>query len=338
MEVLNFLIYIPCHSDILAAIKQGKDARSQFQAWLKINSDSRIELKLILSINSYQATEEEKKFCEQVFDKIIDYESSFLADVNISQGFMVALLEKPKYFWLLSTNDYLQPSAIATILDGFEEDCELDLIAINGSGLEGSFYESEILNPPRSQMSYGVISGVIYNFEKMWSFFNSAPFLPWTGWSQLSVIEGAIRVRGYLKIRTFPHFLIYTQNERSTKESGKYYAHSFYGMLLLGVTFETKKRDRNKFIRSFIFRNFYNINLYSRDVSLGRLIDPENYLRWNQILAEALIKSTDPITHLSYLILKRINFVKFEKIRILKLVKRRLDSFRNMRTNLDLRR
>jgi hypothetical protein len=327
---MNFLIYIPCHSDIESASKQGNVIRSQFEDWNK-RADSKVNLKLVLSINSYQATKDELLTANEIFDEVRDFRSVFLADVNISQGFLVALLEKPKYFWLLSSNDFIQPKAIGLILDKLTENEDLDILATNGSGLEGKFTESEVLNPPRSQMSYGLISSVIYNVDTMGEFFNYAPFFSWTGWTQLSVLQGALRTVGTLQVVTIPHSLIYSQNERPIQESGKVYAHSFFGMLILGSIFETSTSEKTKYIRRFVRGNFYNFNLYSRKNRSREIISKRSYLSWNQPIAEAIIRKNTPLTYLVYLILRGINFHRFESIQFLRRIKSLFD--KEMRKN-----
>jgi hypothetical protein len=321
---MNFLIYIPCHSDIENAFKQGDVIRSQFEEWNN-SAVSKINLKLVLSINSYMATDDEILTANKIFDEVKDYQGVFLADVNISQGFLTALLEKPKYFWLLSTNDFIQPKAIGLILDKLTENQDLDILATNGSGLEGKFNESEVLNPPRSQMSYGLISSVIYNVDTMGKFFNYAPFFSWTGWSQLSVLQGALRSEGTLQVVTIPHFLIYSQNERPIQESGRVYAHSFFGMLILGSIFEITTSEKRKYIRRFIRGNFYNIHLYSRKNQSREIISSDNYLFWNQRIAEAIIKKSAPLSYIVYLVLRGISFHRFESIQPLKRLKHSFD-------------
>ena len=321
---MNFLIYIPCHSDIEHAFKQGIVIRSQFEDWNK-SADSKVKLKLVLSINSYLATDDEILSAEGIFDEVRDFGGVFLADVNISQGFLVALLEKPKFFWLLSSNDFIQPKAIGIILDKLTENEDIDILATNGSGLEGIFTESEVLNPPRSQMSYGLISSVIYNVDTMGEFFNYAPFFSWTGWAQLSVLQGALRGHGTLQVVTIPHFLIYSQNERPIQESGRAYAHSFFGMLILGSIFETTNSEKRKYIRKFIRGNFYNIQLYSRKNRSREIISKRSYLSWNQPMAESIIKKNTPLTYLMYFILRGINFHRFESIQALRRLKSLFD-------------
>ena len=249
----------------------------------------------------------------------------------------MALLERPKYFWLLSTNDFIQPGAVKIILDKLQESPQIDLLAMNGSGLEGIFSETAVLNPPRSQMSYGVISGVVYDFEKIGMYFNYAPFFPWTGWSQLSVLEAALRSRRVLQIATVPHFKIYRQNERSTRESGAYYAHSFFGMLILGSIFEFKDSAKRSFIRNYVWRNFYNIGLYSRNNRASEIISSESYLSWNQLVAESIIRRYTPMTYLLYLLFRRVKFYEVERFVLLKKWKQFFDKRMNGNNSLNMK-
>jgi hypothetical protein len=332
---MDFLIYIPCHSDIEQAFKQGKVVRSQFNDWNK-SAERAVNLKLVLSINSYFPSEDELLTAKGIFDEVRDLGGVFLADANISQGFLVALLEKPKYFWLLSANDFIQPRAVELILKKLSLNVNLDILATNGSGLEGEFTESEVLNPPRSQMSYGLISSVIYNVETMGRFFSYAPFFPWTGWSQLSVLQGALRSQGALRVVTLPHFKIYSQNERSIEESGKHYAHSFYGMLILGSIFEIEASAKRRYIRRYLWGNFYNINLYSRKNSSREIISSEHYLFWNQTLAESIIKKFTPVTYVAYLILRKTSFHRIESFQVTKGLKSFFDKAMRKKSELNL--
>jgi hypothetical protein len=139
------------------------------------------------------------------------------------------------------------------------------------------------------------------------------------------VLQGALRCQGTLEVVTIPHFLIYSQKERSIQESGRAYAHSFFGMLILGSIFEISASEKKKYLRKFIKGNFYNLHLYSRKKRSREIISSTNYLFWNQSIAEAIIKKSIPLTYLAYLILRGINFHRFESIQVLKKLKRLYD-------------
>jgi hypothetical protein len=309
---MKFLVYIPCHDDFGQALIQAKELRDQFKNIDDLSLKQNFELTLVLSVNDYSPTVEQMEIANTLFNQVICYGSNFLADVNISQGFLVALQQKANIFWLLSTNDTLKPGALHLILTQFFYQPGLDLVAINGSGLDYSFFETGVINPPRSKFSYGVISGVVYNLRRISSYFSVGPFFPWTGWSQLAVIQSAMIGEGGLRIHTLPHNQIYIQSERSLPESGQAYAHSFYGMIILGFISEKKSKYARRFLRKYIFANFYNFHLFTRiNPQNSNFVSKENYLLWNQTIAESIIKANTPI---SYLALKFFQNIPFEKL------------------------
>lgn len=85
--------------------------------------------------------------------------------------------------------------------------------------------------------------------------------------------------------------------------------------ILYWVIFLLKPRKKNKFVRSYIFRNTFNILLYRRKtVQTNQVIDPDNYLAWNQDIAEAMIKYTSLLLYFYYSVVSRMPFWFFAKI------------------------
>lgn len=147
-----------------------------------------------------------------------------------------------------------------------------------------------VIHPAMKKYSFDLISGVVYNFESMRKFFNSAPFFIWTKWSQLSVIKNAINQNGSLDIPTINTFKIYKQIRINRDKLAYKYGHSFYRYILLGYIFSNNKK-RIKFVREYIFKNTFAISLYRRkSVATNLVIDPSQYLIWNRDLAERLVK------------------------------------------------
>ena len=144
---------------------------------------------------------------------------------------------------------------------------------------------------------------------------NVANFFIWTGWSQLSVIQNAINQKNGLKIRTINTFEIYKQRQTPVEKLSHKYGHSFYGYLILGFVFAKTKKDKKRFIRTYIQSNTFNILLYKRDTfQTNNVIDPDNYLAWNQDIAEAIIKHTSLLYYCYYYLISKLPFWFFTKI------------------------
>jgi hypothetical protein len=314
----KFLVYIPVHSDFLQGIEQAQILRSEFKSIQHLGKYLNLELIIVTSVNAYDPTQNEILKAESIFNEVIYYGKHLLADINIAQGFTYALRKHSDYLWVLSTNDKLIHGSLELILDSIVTDQSIDLIAINGSGLNSIFEESGIINPPRTKFSYGVISGVIYRQSKFEKYFNVAPFLAWTGWSHLAVLESAFKNLGRLKVRTIPHTSIYTQNERELRELKDVYGHGFFGMLIIGFLMEKSHKTARKYLRSYVFRNFYLIHLFSRDWNreFGLVVN-ENYLSWNQSIAESILKSKVPFTYTIYKVFESMPFENFQKNKVL---------------------
>lgn len=113
----KFLVVIPCHSDMNEALIQARELRKQFNSNSSQDILFHIQLKLLLLVNAHTPTHEEMSEAELEFDKVIYFGENWLADVNISQGFIAALEEKPEYLWILSANDHINPNAWMNIVE-----------------------------------------------------------------------------------------------------------------------------------------------------------------------------------------------------------------------------
>lgn len=326
----SILVYIPCHTDFHEALDQAKRLRKDFEIYQTGSKFLFDRLDIVVSINHFEPEFKDKIYAESLCNKVYYYGNALLADVNISQGFIEALHQKPDIFWLLSANDTLIDGALIHILQEFEKDPDLDLIVANSFDFSGSFYESEILNPQPISYHYGLISGVIYRTKKVIRFFNTAPFFPWTGWSQLAVIQSAMKGNGMLKISTLPIELLFRMPEREIQHNAKIYAHSFLGGLIQTLIFEKSDKSKRKFLRNFVFKNFYLIHFFSQRDRINdkeiEIISSKHYLSWNRIIAESLIKSYTPFTHLWYKFFKQIPFENMASNRFLLKIKKILKS------------
>jgi hypothetical protein len=318
------LVYIPCHSDFVAALSQIKRLREDFEVYSS-NSERRFKrLIVILSVNSFVPEISDTDFANNLCDEVIYFGDVLLADVNISQGYLMALRYRPEIFWMLSVNDRIIEGSITRLLFEMECDDGLDLIITTPKR------HSEKLPLQDINSVNGVISGVIYRTENLIQFFNVAPFFSWTGWSQLMVVHAALNFHGSLNALFIDQSTIFLQTERSMKTNGAVYAHSFSGDLIQKFLFSKNDSQRRSTLRKFIRSNYYKIHLYSerdkhqRDKS--KLVDPEHYLSWNSLISESLLKSYTPIIYLLYKILKKIPFENFAGNNFVRRVKARLHS------------
>jgi len=322
---MKLLVFIPCHTDFPQAINQAAEVRRQFEDLPQDASNSSLQIEIIVSVNAYEPTLSEKNLAEKSCDSVFYNGTGYLADVNISKGYLLALEKKPELLWLLSTNDKLMPNAIKKIFSAFTENSSIDLL-VTSLGKDEFFLEKQIIDPARTGFSYGLISAVVYRLERIFPYLHNGPFMAWTGWSQLAVMQTAMDSLGGLTVRAIPFEDVYQQRERDLASAGKHYAHSIYGMLILGVILKKSRSSSKKFVRKFIFSNFYVWHLFSRKWKYSKqLVGKEDYLAWNQVIAESLIWKNSPATYLFYSMLKRIPFENFSDNKSIIRIKRLFD-------------
>jgi hypothetical protein len=322
---MKVLVYIPCHSDFEIALNQVKKVRESFDRFKHKPNGHNINIEIIVSVNAYLPTNSEKELAEQICEKVIYNGAGLLADINIANGYLVALNEKPDILWLLSTNDDLVENAVENILNEFVEDNTIDLL-VTSLELNQTFIEKQIIDPGRTGFSYGLISGVVYRLERLFPYLHNGPFMAWTGWSQLAVMQSAMDGLDGLKVKAIPFELVYQQRERDLISAGRHYAHSIYGMLILGIILKPSNYAARKYIRKYVLNNFYAWHLFSREWKYtGQLITGENYLAWNQKIAESLIYKSSPLTFIFYKFAKLIPFEKLSQIKSIIFIKRKFD-------------
>ena len=326
---MKFLIYIPCHSDFELALVQARKVRKGFEDFLLQTKDTSLNLQIILSVNAYIPTSTEEELAKSLFDRVIYNGLGYLGDLNISNGFLVALDEKPDLFWILSSNEELVDGAINNIITEFIKNPSIDLLVTSLYNNE-IVNEKQILDPTKAGTSYGLISGVVYRLERISPYLHNGPFMAWTGWSQLAVIQSAMDSLNGISVKYIPFNLIYTQKERELHEMRSAYAHSIYGMLILGSTFKLSKKEAKKFIVLYVFKNFYRWSLYNREWNyLGQLVEGKNYLSWNQPIAEALIRKKSITTYYFYQLFKIISFKRLYNVTFFIVLKRKFDKILN---------
>ena len=107
-----------------------------------------------------------------VCDSVLYNGSGYLADVNISKGFLIALENKPDLLWLLSANDNLKPNALKSIFNAFIENDSIDLL-VTSLNLDQVFVEKQIIDPAKTGFSYGLISAVVYRLERIFPYLHN---------------------------------------------------------------------------------------------------------------------------------------------------------------------
>lgn len=308
----QILIYIPCHSDFEQAINQARSLRINFTKLLNYEDLESWELVLVLAINDYSMDVTQKSFAYELFDEIIDFDSVFLFDANICGGFLYALKTKPNYFWILSTNDIVNSKALNCIFEEINKYPTFDLIVANKSKSYKKFTESHDGRLFDGDHHFGLISGVIYNFDSIGKYFNSAPFFLWTGWGHLSVIYNAIKSKKELEIISIPESDLFFQEIENNLDNRSYYSHSYFGSLILQELMQKDTRSKRKLIRKFILRNFHLHAYFSRSekssYDFTNIINKEHYLGFNIEIAESMIRSKTPFFYIVYLVLKKIRF------------------------------
>jgi hypothetical protein len=322
---MRVLVYIPCHSDFDFAVVQAKKVNNNFDFFKKSHNLQDLHLNIILSVNAYQPSQEQIRIASEICSEVITNSTGFMQDINISNGFIKALEIKPDILWLLSANDDLVPNAIGNILIEFVKDQNLDLL-VTSLDRDETFTEYQVIDPSKTGFSYGLISGVVYKLNRLMPFLHNGPFMAWTGWSQLTVIQNSMDSLDGLRVKALPFELVYRQRERELASAGKHYAHSVFGMLIVGVILKKNRRAARKFIRKYIFANFYSWHLFSRRWNYsGQIAAKDHYLAWNQIIAEALIFKKTPVTYFFYQFFKTIPFENLSKINFVISVKRKFD-------------
>jgi hypothetical protein len=322
---MKVLVYIPCHSDFDCAVLQAQKVKNDFDFFKGVQNLQDLRLNIILSVNAYQPSQEQIRIASEICSEVITNSTGYMGDINISNGFIKALETKPDILWLLSANDDLVSNAIGNILIEFVKDKNLDLL-VTSLDRDETFTEYQVIDPNKTGFSYGLISGVVYKLDRLMPFLHNGPFMAWTGWSQLTVIQNSMDSLSGLRVKALPFELVYRQRERELGSAGKHYAHSVFGMLILGVILKKNKRAARKSIRKYIFTNFYSWHLFSRRWNYsGQIAAEDHYLAWNQIIAEALIFKKTPVTYFFYQFFKTIPFENLSKINFVISVKRKFD-------------
>jgi hypothetical protein len=317
----RLLVYIPCHSDFSLAIEQGERIRSQISFDSKDLLKFFDETKLVVSVNGYVPKESEVEKAKSIFDEVILYGSTLLADYNLALGYLKSVNLAADFLWILSTNDTVTANSISTIGRTFESSPDSQLVVLNSLGETSSYSELNVTNPPKIGYWYGLISGVVYRTEILEKYFNAALFLGWTGWSHLSVLQSAMNGENGIRVSTIPDILIFEQGTRDTNYDHQKYFHSYFGEVPLGFFSSRDTRVAKSGLRRFVFKNLFLHHLYnSRDKRnvYYPIVSNEEYGWWNREITESILKKNVPYSYLAYSAFRHVPFEKVKDFRLAK--------------------
>jgi hypothetical protein len=330
----GFLVYIPCHTDFEMAVLQASTLRNQFLSLGRKEKRFIEELIVIISVNGVTLSKEQMLSIRSVCDELIYSEIEIGADLNISQGFARAIQKPSEFFWILSTNDKIGPNALSEVVNIFLDNPNCDLIGADENAVSRHIQISNILINPIDGIHFGLISAVIYRTKNLISNFPTALKLNWTGWGQLGVIQTSCFTNGTLSVVSIPRHVLFSkmasdrsESEDDLKRNGLYYSHSFFGMpILIAVLFAHDKKTKRKFLRSWLFSNWFKVRVFStepHDLISDTLI---NEPFWRQSIAEDLIRVNGFGSRFTYFIGKTINWYFFRHLRSAKVLKNSFSS------------
>lgn len=329
----TFLVYIPCHSDYERARQSAILIRRQFDDFQDSNDNEKFVLKIIVSANGVNISPEEQKKFEKSTDSFHYFSEPLGGDTNINLGFLKALEIKPNYFWILSANEFLVDGSISYILNTITSNVESDLYVTNSMNRSTSYQTSNVFIdiPPGS--GYGLISSVIYNFNKMRGAFSAGPRFAWTGWGQLAVVQTACNILGSLKVTEIPDAFVYEKpftdvNSGFEKSEFEFvrstYAHSFFGMpILIFALFGRNKSIRNRVLLAWLKKNWFKLRYFKQGAQ--RQPDskhPQFDSRWIQQTARLILCVSGLAIFLLSTFGSVLNFERARKYKILISMKR----------------
>lgn len=323
----RLLVYIPCHSDFTLAIEQGERIRNQISFESKDSLKVFDEVKLVVSVNGYVPKESEVEKAKSIFDEVILYGSTLLADYNLALGFIKSINSGADFLWILSANDAVTQNSITTIASTFEGSPDSELIVLNSLGQTSTYTELKVTNPPKKGYWYGLISGVIYRTKMLEKYFNAALFLGWTGWSHLAVLQSALNTENGIRVATIPDSLIFEQGSRDTNYDYQKYFHSYFGEVPLGFFSSRDVKLAKSGLRRFVFKNLHLHHMYnSRDKRnvFNPIVSNEKYGWWNREITESILRKNVPCSYIAYCAFRQVSFGKVRNFRLAKWMYRKI--------------
>ncbi|CAN2170272.1 hypothetical protein MCEMRH37_00030 [Candidatus Nanopelagicaceae bacterium] len=321
-----FLVYIPCHSDYQRALETALKIRSQYTQIQDTSVKNAFEFKINISVNGVNIPTEHYNELEKSTDFLNYFSDPLGGDTNINQGFLKALEIQPDYFWILSANEFLVDGSINFILNSIMNNYDSDLYVTNSMNRSQTYSTSNVFIdiPPGS--GYGLISSVIYNFEKTRGSFSAGPKFAWTGWGQLAVLQTACNILGSLKVTEYPDVHVYHEPFTDVRSnSGKTefefvrsaYAHSYFGMpILIFALFGRNRTIRNRVLFAWLEQNWFKMRYFKKGAQGDPdPLSPQFDSKWIQKLASRVLLTAGPAS----LLLSSLGiFLRIEKVRELK--------------------
>ena len=326
----GFLVYIPCHTDFEMAKIQAVNLRNQFRLLDNQQQSYVKKLSIVISVNGVNLTELQIESLESVCDELIYTPIKIGVDLNIAQGFLKAMQEPSEFFWILSTNDQLGTRAVNDIVNTFLANPDCDLIAADENNVSRIIDVNNIVYKPINGIHFGLISAVIYRSKNIISNFPTALRLNWTGWGQLGVIQTACFTNKNLRVVTIPKDVLFgemaadrTHKSDELRINSVYYSHSFFGMpLLIASLFANDRKSKRKFLRSWLFSNWYKINFFSSLPEDQDRVNRINRPYWRQSIAEDLIKENGTFSRVIFFIGKAIDWETFRDVKIAQVIRK----------------
>jgi hypothetical protein len=309
---------------------QATNLRSQFKSLDRVQQEFIEKLSIVISVNGVELTQNQIDSLESTCDDLVCSSIEIGADLNIAQGFLKAIQYPCDFFWILSTNDVIEPRALNEIVDAFLANPDCDLIGADENNVSRKIEVSNVLIKPINGIHFGLISAVIYRTKNVVGNFPVAMKLNWTGWGQLGVIQTSCFTNNGLSVVTIPKDKLFMEmavdrlnSEAQLKKNSAYYSHSFFGMpLLIASLFASDKKAKQKYLQSWLFSNWYKISFFSSNPTDTNEFNGINRSYWRQSLAEDIVKTNGPASRAIYIIGKTIDWQYFRKFRFAHKIKK----------------
>ena len=316
----TILIYIPCYIDQELAFANVRKIDQQVS---RLHSTERkFILKIVVSINGVEPIYAEN-LPENV--EVIKYRSNIGGDTNISLGFMKASELEPDYFWLLSANEILQDNTIVNLFQLLSRHKSADIFVANAAGRENKLDINNVFMGLPPKLGLGLISSVIYKFDKTNIFFAAAIRYGWTGWGQLAVVQEFLNNTADPKVVEFPYENLFKKpftflgssslDERSFVRIN--YRHSFYGLPTLASSMlQGNRSELKRYLWRWLLDNWFKVNFYKMSREELNLKSNKD-LAWSSVLFKEVFKRNSKILWACVLFFEKLPFIKLEKIRLL---------------------
>jgi len=282
----TLLIYIPSHTDYILARDNIIRIRKQFA---ESTITRNINLLISISINGVKLSKAEILEFKELTDYFKFYSSDIGGDTNILHGYLQALEIQPDYFWIMSSNEFIQPTALEYLFYMTELYPNADLFIANA---QNRFREIRISNIFKDfevqKSSIGLITSTIYRYKTTYEQYSVSQKWNWTGWGQLAVIQSIVASPNFSSLVEFPDYELFTQpyayiRDRDThleKSIRELYHNSFFAYPILAAYFmKNSKKDFAIFMIHWIKKSWYKISYFKfrnrDDTNVSKtLLDP----------------------------------------------------------------